>query len=109
EGGPDLTAELGADGDRLEIRVRRREAPGRGDRLVDRRVQAPVFGDQRRQRAEVSVQELRVLAPLLDHTDDLVLAADRAEHARVGRVAGLALAARRQLQLLEEDARDLLG
>src|SRR5439155_21636316 len=32
----------------------------------------------------------------------------RAQHARVRRVAGLALAAGRQLQLLEEDARNLL-
>jgi hypothetical protein len=37
-----------------------------------------------------------------------VLAADRAQDARVGRVAGLALAARRQLELLEQDPRDLL-
>jgi hypothetical protein len=37
-----------------------------------------------------------------------VLAADRAEHARVGRVAGLALPPRRQLELLEQDPRHLL-
>ena len=48
------------------------------------------------------------LAPLLDHGDDLVVVPDALQHARVGRVAGLALAARRQLELLEEDARDLL-
>jgi hypothetical protein len=38
-----------------------------------------------------------------------VLAPDRAENARVGRVAGLPLAARGQLELLEQDPRDLLG
>ena len=53
--------------------------------------------------------ELRVLAPLLDHADDLVLVPDLAEDAGVGRVAGLALAVRRELELLEEDPRDLLG
>ena len=48
ERGADLAPELGADRDRLQVRVRRREAPGRGDVLVDRRVQAPVLADQRR-------------------------------------------------------------
>ena len=61
------------------------------------------------QRPEVRVQELRVLAPLLDHADDLVLAADRAQDARVGRVAGLALAAGREAELVEQDPADLLG
>ena len=97
EGGADLAAELGPDRDRLQVRIRRREAPGRGGRLVEGRVQSAVpLRDQLRQRPEVRVDQLRELAPLLEHADDLVLAADRAEHARVGRVAGLALAARRQ-------------
>src|SRR5581483_8263017 len=47
--------------------------------------------------------QLRELAPLLDHPDELVLAADRPQHARVGRVAGLALATRGEAQLLEQD------
>ena len=38
-----------------------------------------------------------------------MLAADRAQHARVRRVAGLALAAGREAELLEEDLRHLLG
>src|SRR5207248_11085764 len=67
-----------------------------------------VVADEGRQRSEVRVDELRGLAPLLDHLDDLMLMADRAEHARVGRVARLSLAAGRQLELLEEDARELL-
>ena len=73
--------------------------------VVCRRPSSPISVGQR---AEVGVDQLRELAPLLDHADDLVLAADRAQDARVGRVAGLPLAAGRQLQLLEEDARDLL-
>src|SRR5204863_5440843 len=104
-----LLAQLGAVRDRMQIRVRRRQPPGRRDRLVERRVQPPVpLRDQRRKRTEVRVEQLGVLAPLLDHPDELVLVPDRAEYARVGRVAGLALAPRRQLQLLEQDARDLL-
>ena len=38
----DLAAELGADRDRLQVRVGGREPAGRGDRLVERRVQPPV-------------------------------------------------------------------
>ena len=60
------------------------------------------------QRPEIRVEELRVLAPLLDDAHELVLAADGAEHAGVRRVAGLALAAGCELELLEEDARHLL-
>ena len=52
----DLAAELGADRNRLEVRVRRREPARRGDRLVEGRVQAAVLGDQARQRPEVRVQ-----------------------------------------------------
>src|SRR5213596_1836540 len=46
ERGADLAPELGADRDRLQVRARRREAPGRGHGLVDRRVQPAVLGDQ---------------------------------------------------------------
>jgi hypothetical protein len=46
-GGADLAAELGPDRDRLQVRVRRREPPGRGDALVEGRVQAAVLADQR--------------------------------------------------------------
>src|SRR5439155_24881989 len=84
-------------------------AAGRGDRLVDRRVEAAAaLVDQRRQRPEVRVEELRVFPPLLDHLDDRVLAADRPEDARVGRIAGLALPPGGQRELLEQDARGLL-
>ena len=109
EGRADLTAELGPDRDRLQVRVAGREPAGRRDRLVEGRVQAAVLADQRRQRAEVRVDELRELAPLLDDRDDLVLLTDRPENARVGGVARLALAPGRERELLEEDPRDLLG
>src|SRR5205814_3113550 len=93
ERGADLAAELGSDRDRLEIRARRRKAPRRGDGLVDRRVQTPcALVDQRRQRAEIGVEELGELTPLLDHRHELVLAADRSEDARGPRAAALAAA-----------------
>jgi hypothetical protein len=81
ERAPDLTAEVGADRDRLQVRVRGREPAGRRDRLVEVRVQPAVLAEQRRQRPEVRVEELRQLAPLLDHLDDLVVVPDRAQDA----------------------------
>ena len=45
-------------------------------------------------RLEVGVEQLGELAPLLDRGDDRVLLAQAAQHAGVGRVAGLALARR---------------
>ena len=71
----DLAAELGADRDVLEVRVGARQAAGGRGRLVEGRVQAAgLVGDQLGQRVEVGRLELRVLAPLLDLGDDLVLA-----------------------------------
>ena len=61
------------------------------------------------QHVEVGLGELVELAPALDLRDDLVLVADRLEHARVGRVAGLAAALARQAELVEEDLAELLG
>ena len=96
-------------GDRLEVRVRGREAPGRGDGLVEGRVQPAVaLRDQRRQRQEVGVEQLRVLAPLLDHGHDLVCVAQAAEDPAVGRVAGLPLPAGLEPELLEQHPRHLL-
>ena len=74
----DLAAELGADGDVLQVRVGARQAPRRGDGLVERGVQPPAARvDARRQRLEVGVDELGELAPLLDERHDGVLVAQR--------------------------------
>src|SRR5213076_1274295 len=63
ERAPDLASEVRADRDR------RRERAGRGNRLVEVRVQTSVVADQRWQRAEVGVEQLGQLPPLLDHLD----------------------------------------
>ena len=69
----------------------------------------PVVGvDQVRQRVEVGVLQLGQLAPGLDLLDDRVLVADLGEDAGVGREAGFAATLAGQLELLEEDAADLL-
>ena len=61
-----------------------------------------------RQHVEVGLDELVELAPALDLRDDRVLVADRLQHARVGREAGLAAALLRQPELVEEDLAELL-
>ena len=65
--------------------------------------------DELRQHVEVGLGELVELAPALDLGDDLVLVADRLQHARVGREAGLAAALLRQPELLEQHLAELLG
>ncbi len=106
----DRAAELRADRDRLEVRVGRREAARRRHRLVEGRVQPAVVADERRQRPEVRVEQLRVLAPLFDHRHDRDASVAQApQHARVGRVARLALATGLEPERLEQDPGDLLG
>src|SRR5207247_4596988 len=97
------------DGDGLQVRIRGREPAGGGDGLVEGRVQAAVLADQRRQRAEVRVDQLRQLAPLLDRRDDLVRGADRAQDARVRGAGGLAFATGGQLELFEQAGGDVVG
>ena len=64
--------------------------------------------DQLGKRVEVGRLQLRQLAPVLDLLDDRMLAANRLEHARVGREPGLAAPLLRQAELVEEDLRQLL-
>ena len=71
-------------------------------KVVCRRPSSPISSGKR---VEVGRLQLRELAPLLDRRDDLVLVADRLEHARVGGEAGLAAALARQPELLEQDRR----
>ena len=106
---PDPPAELGSDRDVLEVRVGRREAPGRGHRLVERRVQPPVGGDECRQGVDVGRAQLRVRPPFEELVDHRVRRAELLEHRRVGRVAGLRLLALRQVELGEEHLLELLG
>ena len=107
---PDLAAEIGPDRDRLQVRVRRREPPRGGDGLVERRVQPAVtLRDQRRQRQQVGVEQLRVLAPLLDHRHDLVVRrGSRAGHGCRSSSPSCPCGPARA-QLLEQDSSHLLG
>ena len=70
---------LGPDRDVLEVRVLARDAPGRGRELVERGVDAPVRGDEGRQRLRVGAAELLDLAVAEDLLDDRVLAREALE------------------------------
>ena len=108
EAAADLAPERRADGDVLHVRVRARQAPGLRDRLQERGVDARALVDELGEHVEVGLDQRRELAPALDPRDDLVLVADRLQHARVGRVARLAAALARQAELLEQDLAELL-
>ena len=74
-------------------------------KVVCRRPSSP---SQCGERVEVGLGELGQLAEALDLRDDLVLVADRLQHARVGREARLAAPLARQAELLEQDLAELL-
>ena len=83
--------------------------PGRRHGLVEQRVEPPVGPQQVRQRLHVRRAQLGVRPPVQDELDDRVDAAQLLEDGRVGRVAGLGLAALRQAELHEQELAQLLG
>ncbi len=109
EAAADLATELGPHRHVLQVGVGRREPAGGRSRLHEGRVDARLGVGQLRQHVEVGLHELVELTPALDRGDDLVLCADRLQHARVGREAGLAAALARQAELVEQDRAKLLG
>ena len=105
---PDPPAERRPDRDVLEVRVGRRQPAGRGDGLVEGRVEPPVRGDEGRQRLDVGRAELGVGPPLEQALDHRVGRPELLEDRRVGRVAGLRPLALRQVELEEQDLLELL-
>ena len=112
EGSPDLPAQIGLDGDVLEVGVAGGEAPRRRHHLVVGGVDPAGTGvDQSGQRVQVGVLQLRLLPVLDDAFGDLVLAGQPLQHLdsggevfRLGRLLG-----GRESQFLEQDRPELLG
>ena len=109
DGAPDPAAQRRPDRDVLEVRVGGGEPPGGGHRLVERRVQAPIVGEQLRQGRDVRAAKLRVEAPVQQLRDGRMRGPEILEHRRVGREAGLRAPPLRQVELVEQDLLQLLG
>ena len=111
EGAADLAAVLGADRDVLQVRIGRRQPPGRGrgERVVGvhavrRRI------DEARQRVGIGRFQLRHLPPVENLLRQLVaLLGEFFERAGAGRpLAGLGLGAAGQAELAEQNVAELL-
>ena len=98
---PQLAPQLRADGDILQIWVRRRQASCGGDGILERRMNAPIRGDDLQQAIGIRRFQLRQHPIAEDLRDNRVLALQLFQHFRVGRVAGLRLFPMGQLQLLK--------
>ncbi len=111
EGGADLAAERGADGDVLQVGVGGREAAGGGADLVEGGVHAAFGVDQVRQRVEVGGAELGELAVFEDERGDGVVLGELFEDVlRGGDDFALAvLHGLGEVHFVEEDVAELLG
>ena len=108
EGAADPPTERRPDRDVLKVWVGRRETTGRRDRLVERRVQSTIVGQQRRQRFDVRRAQLGVRPPLEQLVDHRMGRPQVFQYGGIGREAGLRPLAFRQVQLEEEDLLELL-
>ena len=111
EGGADLAAERGADGDVLQVGIGGREAAGGGADLVEGGVHAAFGVDELRERVEVGGLELGELAVFEDEGGDGVVLGEFFEDVLRGG-DDLALAVLHGLgeeHLVEEDVAELLG
>ena len=109
ESAADLSADIAADGDVLQIGVAGREAAGGSARLVELRVDALRLGvDEERERVEIRRLELGQFAVAEDEVDDRMDAAHRLERVLVGGVrAALETARLGQADLVEEHLGEL--
>ncbi len=111
---PDLPADVGPDGDVLEVGVAAAQAPGRGHCLVEARVHAARVGmNERRQRVDVGALQLLQAAPLENELGELVRQRQLLEHFERSRLRlGLGRPPDRlgaHAEAIEENLRQLLG
>ena len=110
EGRANFAAFLGANRNVLQVRVAGAEPAGGGHDLIERRVHAARFRvNHRRQRVDVRVLELRVLAILDDLRRQRVRLGQLLQHVGIGARPGLGFLDDRQAELLEQHLRELLG
>ena len=102
-------AQLGADGDVLQVRLGGRDAPGAGLGLDKGGVHPTVRRLRRQQAIYVGRQQLGVGAVLQDLVDDRAVRAQAFQRGGVGGVAAGVFLARRQAQLVKQGFAQLLG
>ena len=102
-------SELAANGNVLEVRIGRRQAPGARHRLVERGVQAPGLRvHEPGQRVEIGVLELRQLPVLHEQgRQGMPFVGQFLQHRRVGGWPGGGLLLHRKPELIEEDVPQL--
>src|SRR5204862_5264476 len=106
---PDPAAEGRADRDVLEIWGLARQAAGRRDGLVERRMDPAVAIDERTEALGIRRAQLLDLAVLEDLVDHRMRAAQLLEDRGIGGVTGARPTAARQRQLAEQQLLQLLG
>ena len=102
-------AQLGADGNVLQVRLGGGDAPGARLGLDEGRVYPPVRGFGVQQAVHVGGQQLGVGAVFQDLVNDRAVGAQAFQCLGVGGVAARRLFARRQAQLVEQRLAQLLG
>ena len=110
EGGADFASNFGADRDVLQVRIRGREAPGRGAGLIEGGVQASGRrAQERRQRVDVGRFQFRELAVFQHQPRRLMFGGQAFQHVHGGR-DGFTLAVLhglRQIQPVEQNVAQL--
>ncbi len=106
----DLATHLRADGDVLEVGVRRGQAPGRGHGLLEGRVDSPVVrhGLQQGLHGLTQLGDVAVLQQVAQERVFCLLK-QVLERGRIGCVPGLDLLGLGHVQLVEQDLLELLG
>ena len=108
EGAPHLPAQIAAHRDVLKVRIRRREPSGRGDRLIENRVNTAVVVGEPGKNVDVGVLELGDFTVIEDVPGDRVDPRERLQHFDARCVAGLILFPVREPEFFEEDPAELL-
>ena len=94
--------QLGTHRDILQIRVGRRQAAGRRDRLLEMRVDAAILrADDLEQSLDIGAFELAQLPVFQNARHDRVIVCNALEHLDIGRVPGFCLFRRGQMQFFK--------
>lgn len=104
-----LTPEISAHGNVLQVGIAAAQTPRGGDGLIERRMQTPIGTAQLRQRVDIGAFDLRQFAVVQNERWQVVFRGQFFEHLGIGGIAALGLLLRLQADDLEQDVPHLLG